>query len=86
MFGERTYTPGGDAINFASSIRIGMSYMKKSKQKGDDGQSKWKVVRIRTPKNKLAPPLNEIDLKMFRTGSIEQLKTKEKDDEPETLK
>ena len=83
MFGERTYTPGGDAINFASSIRIGLSYMKKSKQKGEDGQSKWKIVRIRTPKNKLAPPLNEIDLKMFRTGAIEQLKTKEKNDDVE---
>jgi recombination protein RecA len=83
MFGERTYTPGGDAINFASSIRLGMSYMKKSRQKGPDDQSLWKVIRIKAPKNKLAPPLNVLDLKLFRTGAIEQLNTSEKDDDIE---
>ena len=77
MFGERTYTPGGDAINFASSIRLGMSYMKKSKQKDERGQSKWKVIRIKAPKNKLAPPLNEMDIKMHRDGRIEPLEAQE---------
>ena len=77
MFGERTYTPGGDAINFASSIRLGMSYMKKSKKKDEGGQPIFKVIRIKAPKNKLAPPLCEMDIKMHRNGSIEPLNVEE---------
>ena len=73
MFGERTYTPGGDAINFASSIRLGMSYMKKSRQKDENGQPLFKQVRVKAPKNKLAPPLCEYDLKLWRDGRVEPL-------------
>ena len=73
MFGERTYTPGGDAINFASSIRLGMNYMKKSRQKDENGQPLFKQVRIKAPKNKLAPPLCEYDLKLWRDGRVESL-------------
>ena len=77
MFGERTYTPGGDAINFASSIRIGMNYMKKSKKKDEGGQPFFKVIRVKAPKNKLAPPLCETDIKLFRDGRIEPLNAQE---------
>jgi len=73
MFGERTYTPGGDAINFASSIRLGISYLKKSKKKDDSGQPIFKIIRVKAPKNKLAPPLCEMDFKMHRSGAIEPL-------------
>ena len=84
MFGERTYTPGGDAINFASSIRLGMSYMKKSRKKDDRGQPVFKVIRIKAPKNKLAPPLCETDIKMFRDGHLESMEEEKGDNEDVT--
>jgi len=80
MFGERTYTPGGDAINFASSIRLGMSYMKKSKQKDERGQPVFKIIRVKAPKNKLAPPLCETDIKMFRDGHLESMEEEKGED------
>lgn len=70
MYGERTYTPGGDSINFASSIRIGMSYIGKSKKKGDDGQPLFREVSIKAVKNKLAPPYNETVIRLWRKGGI----------------
>ena len=84
MFGERTYTPGGDAINFASSIRLGMSYMKKSRKKDDRGQPVFKVIRIKAPKNKLAPPLCETDIKMFRDGHLESMEEEKGENEDVT--
>ena len=71
MFGERTYTPGGDAINFASSLRIGMSYLKKSKQKDEDGNPKFKLIKVTAAKNKLAPPLCNMELHIHRDGKVE---------------
>jgi recombination protein RecA len=85
MFGERTYTPGGDAINFASSIRIGMNYMKKSKKKDEGGQPIFKVIRVKAPKNKLAPPLCETDIKLYRDGRVEPL-DEEKEEYMEEVK
>lgn len=70
MWGERIYTPCGDSINFASSIRIGMSYIGKSKTKAPDGGPKFKEVEITAAKNKLAPPLNKLKLQLLRTGGI----------------
>jgi hypothetical protein len=84
MFGERTYTPGGDAINFASSIRLGMSYMKKSRKKDERGQPVFKIIRIKAPKNKLAPPLCETDIRMFRDGHLESMEEEKGDDEDVT--
>tara|TARA_R110000851_G_scaffold92770_2_gene202393 strand:- start:6949 stop:7908 length:960 start_codon:yes stop_codon:yes gene_type:complete len=81
MFGERTYTPGGDAINFASSIRLGMSYLKKSRQKNAEGQPMFKIIRVKAPKNKLAPPLCEWDLKLHRDGRIESLEDETNDND-----
>jgi len=83
MFGERTYTPGGDAINFASAIRLGMTYLKKSKKKDEAGQPLFKIIRVKAPKNKLAPPLCEMDFKMHRSGAMEPLES-EKAEEEET--
>lgn len=71
MFGERTYTPGGDAINFASSIRLGMSYLKKSKKKDEHGNPLFKLVKISAAKNKLAPPLCTLELNLHRDGKVE---------------
>jgi len=70
MFGERTYTPGGDSINFASSVRIGMSYIGKSKKKGPDDMPLFREVKITAAKNKLAPPYNEAIIRLWRKGGI----------------
>lgn len=79
MFGERIYTPGGDAINFISSIRIGMDYIRKSKERDKNKLPIYKVIKIKAVKNKLAPPLCEFNIKMLRAGGIEPL-SKESDD------
>jgi len=39
------------------------------------------VIRIKAPKNKLAPPLCEMDIKMHRNGSIEPLTLINEEDE-----
>lgn len=75
VYGERTYTPGGDAINFASSIRISLTQKSKSqskhKVKGITVKSlNFKLIRISTPKNKLGIPFGETFIKMFPDGRI----------------
>ena len=73
MFGQRTYTPGGDAINFASSIRLGMNYLKKSKKKDENDMPIFKHVKVTAAKNKLAPPLMTMEMKLWRDGRVEAL-------------
>ncbi len=69
MFGERTTTPGGESLKFYSSIRLGMTYMKKSKAK-DFGQSDYKIVKVKAAKNKLAQPFGEALLRLHWDGAI----------------
>ncbi len=76
VYGERTYTPGGDAINFASSIRIGLTQKSKShskhKVRGIVVKAlEFKLIRVSTPKNKLGIPFGETFIKMFPDGHIE---------------
>ena len=73
MFGQRTYTPGGDAINFASSIRLGMNYLKKSKKKDENDMPIFKHVKVTAAKNKLAPHLMTMEMKLWRDGRVEAL-------------
>jgi len=75
MYGDPTYTPGGDAANFHSSIRIGMSEPLKSKTTSIDPVSgavvpEFRKTRVTAAKNKLAPPFNEVTLKIYRDGRI----------------
>jgi len=60
--------------------------MKKSKKKDENGQPLFKQVRVKAPKNKLAPPLCEYDLKLWRDGKVESLEEETiNDDEMEDM-
>lgn len=73
MFGERTKTPCGEGINFASSLRLGMSYInRKTKTVDKKKVLDYKVIAIRAVKNKVAIPFGETRLKMFTDGHFEQ--------------
>ena len=41
----------------------------------------FKIVRVKAPKNKLAPPLCEWDLKLHRDGRIESLEDETNDND-----
>lgn len=71
MFGDPTNTPGGKALKFLSSIRIGMEYKKKSQEKSETGEPVYKLIYVTAAKNKLAPPLNKIVIQLNTHGSIE---------------
>jgi len=86
VYGERTYTPGGDSINFASSLRFGMVKKKKvQKEKKVRGEKvkilQYKLVRIVAAKNKLGIPFGEAIIKMFPDGHIEPASPEEWDSE-----
>jgi recombination protein RecA len=53
MFGSPETTPGGNAMKFYASIRLDM---RKYKGKEVDGERKTSSVKVKTVKNKLAPP------------------------------
>jgi len=91
MFGERTYTPGGDAINFATALRIGMTKAgKKHKKVGGKKVLNYKVVKVKAAKNKLAIPFGEALIRMYPDGRLEPAQTgdgydKEEEDFPEEV-
>lgn len=71
MFGERTYTPCGEAINFASSLRIGMTKVgKKTKTVKGEKVLAYKKVKIRAVKNKVGIPFGEAIIRMYPDGRI----------------
>jgi len=75
MYGDPTYSPGGAALGFHSSVRIGMSQPLKSKETVIDPITNQEVplfrkTRLTASKNKLAPPFNETTLKIYRDGTI----------------
>ena len=71
MFGERTYTPTGDAINFITSMRIGLSLIKKKID--SHKQLVYKIIQIKAVKNKCGIPLKTVQVKMFLNGMIEPI-------------
>ncbi len=85
MYGDKIYTPGGDAINFASSLRIGMTHLKKKMTKGSEKKARelqYKLIKIKAVKNKLGIPFGETTIKMFPDGKIEPFDDRiEEDDE-----
>lgn len=70
-FGDKTSTPGGDATKFDASVRLRLTYKKKSKEKVA-GRPLYKIVSIRSDKNKVAPPFGEYLFKFNLDGSIEE--------------
>lgn len=71
VFGEKIYTPGGAAINFASSLRLVMTQVrKKTKKIGGKFQLEYKIIKIRTTKNKVGIPFGETLIEMYPDGRI----------------
>ena len=57
MFGDPVTTPGGEAIKFASSVRLRLYAGKSFK---DAGTTLGREVRVKAVKNKLAPPFRSV--------------------------
>lgn len=77
LHGDPVYSPGGAALGFYSSVRIGMGDPFSSKEKVVDPVSGLTVplfrkTMVRSSKNKQAPPFNSIALKIYRDGRVEE--------------
>ena len=75
MYGDPTYTPGGAALGFHSSVRIGMTKPAKSKEKvkiGDYEVPLYRKTTIAAAKNKLAAPFGEMTLRIYQNGRVEE--------------
>jgi len=73
LYGDPLYTPGGDALGFHSSVRLGMTKPIKSKEKikvGDYEVPLYRKTRIAAAKNKLAAPFGEMSLRVYQDGRI----------------
>lgn len=86
MFGPKTKTPGGDALDLASAIRLGMTHVKQSKKKDKEtGLPLFKIVKVKAAKNKVAPPYGEMEYRTWRSGGIELLEEDIEDQVEELL-
>lgn len=66
MYGAKKTTPGGSGVPFQSSVRVNLSVG--SYIEGEKG-AKGVFVRAKVVKNKIAPPLKEVELKVdFEKG------------------
>jgi RecA/RadA recombinase len=73
MYGDPTYTPGGAALGFHSSVRIGITKPVKSKDKikvGDYEVPLYRKSRVAAAKNKLAAPFGEMSLRIYQDGRV----------------
>jgi len=73
MYGDPIYTPGGDALGFHSSARIGMTKPVKSKEKvkvGDYEVPLYRKTRLAAAKNKLSAPFGEMSIRVYQDGRI----------------
>jgi recombination protein RecA len=71
-FGDATTTAGGDSGKFDASIRIRITYKKKSSKKDKSGRPAYKVVEIRADKNKVAPPHGAAEFLLYQDGRLEE--------------
>jgi len=72
-FGQKHYTPGGERKNFSFSLRLNFK-IKKTQigKKGGEKILKNRLVIMRTEKNKIGIPLQEVLLQMNPDGTIHE--------------
>lgn len=70
-FGDKTSTPGGDATKFDASLRLKITYKKKSKEKSK-GKPLYKICEIKAEKNKVAPPFGTYLYRFWLDGHIDE--------------
>lgn len=79
LYGEKTTTPGGNAVKFYSDLRILLKNAKKEKGQGI-------LVKLYIAKSKLAEPFGEVEVRFsFKSGLDPKYgKEEEEKDEPAT--
>jgi len=70
-FGDKTTTTGGDSTKFDASIRLRITFKKKSKEKSG-GKPAYKICEIRSDKNKVAPPFGTYLYRFWLDGHIDE--------------
>ncbi len=70
MFGNPETTPGGKALQYASSVRIDLR--KKEDIKNKDGEAIGIRVKAKIIKNKMAPPMKIAEFDIFYGRGIDQ--------------
>ncbi|MDC1299891.1 recombinase RecA [bacterium] len=63
MFGDKRNTPGGNALKFGASVRVEVAAGSKIKDKVS-GEIIGMVIRLKVPKNKVAPPFRTLETEM----------------------
>lgn len=71
-YGDAATTPGGDAGKFDASVRLRVTYRKKSKGKSKNNIPDFKIISIRADKNKVGPPLGEALFFLMKDGRLEE--------------
>jgi recombination protein RecA len=69
-WGDATSVAGGDSGKFDASIRLRITYKKKSKKKDKFGSPEFKIIEIKADKNKVAPPFRSALFKLMRDGRL----------------
>lgn len=70
MYGDPTTTPGGQAVEFYSSVRLALGRKRVVEGSGSDKETIGQLITIETKKNKLNRPFQTTDirLKFLETG------------------
>jgi recombination protein RecA len=65
VYGDPTTTPGGTSMEFYSTVRIALSRKKIMEDSGKEKRFIGQVITMKTVKNKLTRPFQEIEWKMM---------------------